>query len=492
MALFKQTIYQNKVNEINKAGKHLKVINSQTELDIRVFNLVGELILSTKVRAGFEITLPVFAKVVISAEQEQKIEMWVDENPLGYNAPTANANDLKSFKGLHYGDSEEILPFEPSRLSAKIVSDSPWWYGGSNVDSENGIPVAAGEVAEIRGAAKISAAISAKAEYLTTTQTSDTGARPWIYGSFSNAHGVVIQNNSGGIDLLNKSGLQSVPTQGVSVYVMAKISKHVIAYAAATSDYIYLYNMETKKVELLSIPTTTGDAVEGKYITRISSIAYTGGRYVINASVYDMVAGKDIKALVVSDDSGWLFKYVMPSNSGHYPGDLYPISDSGLLILHSDKVYCVDVNAIPDDRVYDGAFTNLNLISTGFSGDVGYLSVVSYGGYTLLKSQSTNSEAVLIKESDFTAVNIGRCQIALLSEVGLIKGNGSDWLLSKDFGQTYTPIEPALSFSSSSNVHADFYDGVVIIASTSLTGYILTEKQRQNAKQNFRILKAYS
>jgi hypothetical protein len=31
-----------------------------------------------------------------------------------------------------------------------------------------------------------------------------------------------------------------------------------------------------------------------------------------------------------------------------------------------------------------------------------------------------------------------------------------------------------------------------LVSSTSLTGYILTEKQRQNAKQNFRILKAYS
>lgn len=490
--LHRKTLKPNQVTTVTKKGSEFKLLTAQTELRV-TFYRKGEEMLVTDARSGFELSGVNFDEILISGEQEQRIEIWASEIKLGYDAPTANANNLSSFKGLHYGDSEVLLPFEPSRLTARVVSDSPWWYGGANVDSDNGIPVAAGEVAEIRGAAEIKAAISAKGEYLTTTQTVDTGDRPWIYGSFSNAHGVIIKNNSGGIDLLNKSGLQPIPTQGVSVYVVAKVSKHVIAYAAATSDYIYLYNMDTKKVELLSIPTTTGDAVEGKYITRINGIAYAGGRYVINASVYDIVAGKDIKALVVSDASGWLFKYIYQSNSGHYPSDLYSSGASGLLVLYSDKVYHIDVNNIPDERIYDGVdFTNLNLISTGFSGNRSYSSIASYGGYTLLKSQAVNSSAVLIKESDFTAVNIGRCQMALISEVGLIKGDGGEWLLSKDYGQTYSSIDPAISFPSGANVHANYFDDVVLVASTSLTGYILTEKQRQNPKQKFRILKAFS
>ncbi len=497
MALFKQKIHPNKVNEINKAGKHLKVINSQTELSIRVFNLVGELVLHTQVRAGFEITLPVFAKVVISAEQEQKIEMWVDENPLGYNAPTANANNLSSFKGLHYGDSEEILPFEPSRLSAKIVSDQPWWYGGANVDKENGIPVAAGEVAEIRGAAKISAAISAQGEYLTTTQTHDTGERPWNYGSFNNNHGLVIRNNNSGIDLLTAGGVKPVNTLK-NVARFCKVGGDGVAYVEMFAQHIYVYNFETNKTVLINIPSAGAQAVNDVYITQVSGIVHNKGKYILSVKGYDTAQGKDLKALAIFDGQSWVFKFVVYDRNASYPNEMYPISDDSILLVGGNKLYAVEVDSLPDgyameiDPYGQRIFLELDMIQDGFAGTVTYLSYYSYGGYVLLKSQSTNSEAILINEADKTAINIGRCQLALISAAGLIKANGDEWLLSKDYGGTYEPITPTLSFSGGANVHAGYYGGVVLVSSTSLTGYILTEKQRQNAKQNFRILKAYS
>tara|TARA_B100001063_G_C16771468_1_gene561907 strand:+ start:2411 stop:3898 length:1488 start_codon:yes stop_codon:yes gene_type:complete len=494
--LHRKTLKPNQVTTVTKKGSEFKLLTAQTELRV-TFYRKGEEMLVTDARSGFELSGVNFDEILISGEQEQRIEIWASEIKLGYDAPSANANNLSSFKGLHYGDSEVLLPFEPSRLTARVVSDSPWWYGGANVDSDNGIPVAAGEIAEIRGAAEIKAAISAKGEYLTTTQTVDTGDRPWLYGSFNNNHGLVIRNNDAGIDLLTKGGLMPVNTSK-SVSRLCKVGEDGVAYIEVSPQHIYVYNFETNKTVLINVPSTPAQAVNGVYITQAAGIVYNKGKYILSAKCYDTVRGEDLKALAIFDGQSWAFKFVVYDRNASFPNEMYPISDDSILLVGGNKLYISEVDSLPDgysmeiDPYGQRIFLDLEMIQDGFAGTLSYLSYSSYGGYVLLKSQSINSEAVLINEADKSAVNIGRCQLALISEAGLIKANGNDWLLSKDYGGTYEPITPTLSFPDGANVHAGYYGGVVLVASTSLTGYILTEKQRQNPKQNFRILKAFS
>ena len=133
--IFKQSIEAGSTNELNRAGRHIKVINAASALRLRVFNDEGSVMLDSEVRSGFELEMPPFGKATVTSQTQQSYEIWVSADKLGYNAPSANANNLNSYTAKHYGDTDMIVPFEPSRLSVKVVSDAPWWYGGSNVDS---------------------------------------------------------------------------------------------------------------------------------------------------------------------------------------------------------------------------------------------------------------------------------------------------------------------------------------------------------------------
>ncbi|MCP5005669.1 MAG: hypothetical protein GY941_17300 [Planctomycetes bacterium] len=489
--IFKQKLKAGEMYELG-AGKYIKIINSQTDLRLRVFGVDGSIKSNTVVRSGFELTFSEFKYATVQTEVDQPFEIWCSFDPLGYDAPSSNANTMQSYKANHFGDTDPILPFEPNRLTARIVSDAPWWYGGGNVDKENGIPVAAGEIAEVRGAAEISAAISAEGEYLTTTETVDYGQRPWNYGSFSNDYGLVIQDNDGGILLLNENGQNKVPTSGGTIYKMCKVGGDSVAYAGATSDYIYEYSFKTQKTKLISIPNTSSSATPDGYMTRIMGLAYINGVYVVKANCYKAETG-DFKALAIYDGESWVYKY---KEQGNYTGVSYmwALGDEGLLISSSDKLYFVKIEELPETEQRDenNRIANLDVIFEGFSGNVGYSSITEYGGYMMIKSQSHNSEAALINIGDRSTVSIGNCQIALHGAIGVIRGNGDDWYLSDDLGQTWVEVEPSIVFGSADNVHADFHGGRVFVSSGRFTGYIATEKQRVKVKQEFRVLKAYS
>lgn len=483
MALFKQTVYPNKVNEINKAGKHLKVINSQTELDIRVFNLVGELVLSTKVRAGFEITLPVFAKVVVSAEQEQKIEMWVDENPLGYNAPTANANSLNSYKANHYGDTDEILPFEPTRLSAKITSDQPWWYGGSNVDSDNGIPVAAGEVAEIRGAAQISAAIGAKGEYLPVNEEVILSGGVYIKDCVINEHGVFGINSSREVFSFKNGVLESItPIESGYIPKICKVGESKVAYFTYFGNYICELDVVTNKTKLIKVPNDSTST--GAYLTKMVDVIYIDDKYVVYGDFYDGLERESFQGLAVLEVDGWKFK----NRAAMSIDGMWPVNDTHILLQNYSTLKLVEFSLIDETDIIGAApeYTG------AWSGSLSNATLTEYGDYYLLKTQGVNSTAMMIDKQTLTPKNFGYCDAAVYSEAGLILVKGGEFHITEDLGLTYT-VQPApRDFNSSSVVVLAYLDKKLYILSSEFIGFYTTEKQRVNIKQTFRVLKAYS
>lgn len=178
--LYKQTIRAGEVREINKEGRQIKIINCESTLQMRVF-LNGENLLDTEVRSGFDVTFGRFDKLTIQSDQEQRIELWASENPLGYEAPTKGSNSNRSDLIEHYGGSQKILPFERNRVAITLFSDTEaFWYGGEGVTVENGIPVKAGESARIEGAGEMHIAIN-KPPLVEVGDTYTTHTKPTGY-----------------------------------------------------------------------------------------------------------------------------------------------------------------------------------------------------------------------------------------------------------------------------------------------------------------------
>lgn len=149
------------VDDINQAGRFFKVISSETEFRIRVTN-GADVLIDTVAAAGFDVqTSKEFTLIQVISEQQQKVQFWVSEHKLGYDALTNGSNVNQSTLIEHYGGSQKVLPFEKNRSSITLFSDSePFWYGGEGVTIENGIPVAAGVEKDIKGSGELHIAIN--------------------------------------------------------------------------------------------------------------------------------------------------------------------------------------------------------------------------------------------------------------------------------------------------------------------------------------------
>lgn len=177
--LYKQTIRAGEVREINKSGRQIKIINCESTLQLRVF-LSGKNLLETEVRSGFDVAFAKFDKLTIQSDQEQRIEVWASDNPLGYEAPTKGSNSNRSELIEHYGGSQKVLPFERNRVAITLFSDTePFWYGGQGVTAENGIPVAAGVAHKIEGAGELHIAINKTPVYDPVIESVTTKSIQW-------------------------------------------------------------------------------------------------------------------------------------------------------------------------------------------------------------------------------------------------------------------------------------------------------------------------
>lgn len=489
--IFKQSIEAGSTNELNRAGRHIKVINAASALRLRVFNDEGSVMLDSEVRSGFELEMPPFGKATVTSQTQQSYEIWVSADKLGYNAPSANANNLNSYTAKHYGDTDMIVPFEPSRLSVKVVSDAPWWYGGSNVDSDNGIPVAAGEIAEIRGAAEISAAIGAKGEYLPSTNTVKVanGVSPFV--SISNKHGAFAVTNGNKLVQLDDSGYREIaPTAGQGDYVMdvCLVGEDKIAYTVQYSNYFYELNLVTGKVKNYRIPNT--DMTANGYVSAVRKMAHDGEKYIFVTNGMDYQNGyTDTFAAITTLHNGvWTHKFRLDGNN--VPWRQIWALDTNKVIIHTTSGFKVieDVTLLPDDA----DVASLTHITNDIFGSDSYMQMTRYGDYALVQGQGVSSEAVLINTVDFSVVRLGYCDSSAISEAGVILVKGDKFHTTKDLGQTYEITDHPLSFGSSHRNYLHYVGSRLFVIASSFVGYYVTNKLRQTPKQTFRVLKAFS
>lgn len=194
MGLRKIRLTKNLAVDVVKDGKHIKIVSCSFPMMIRVMSKRGELIIETEVRGGFELALDEsFSKVVVTSEQSQGAEIWVSKIALGYTAPTSGANSNVSAMFEHYGDIEQLAPFEASRTRMTVVSDSvPFWYGGDGLTIENGIKAEVGEKVTIDGAGEFNVAIDLSGAYsLAFDSAVVDGSTAGAYKIIKTTYGVV-------------------------------------------------------------------------------------------------------------------------------------------------------------------------------------------------------------------------------------------------------------------------------------------------------------
>ena len=162
----------NEVNDINTKGMFIKVMSCEGKLRIRATEGV-DVLLDTEVRAGFDLqTVRPFSLIQITSEVEQKLEVWVSQHKLSYDALSTKASRANSFIAEHFGLSQQILPYDPSQSRVKIVNDTDDFYvGGEGVTDKNGIKVLAGAVYEHDSAAPLSAFVNKPITYVIDTNS---------------------------------------------------------------------------------------------------------------------------------------------------------------------------------------------------------------------------------------------------------------------------------------------------------------------------------
>lgn len=488
--IFKQDIKSTETNELNKAGRHIKVINAAAALRLRVFAADGSLMLDSEVRSGFELEMPAFAKATVSSDVNQSYEIWVSADKLGYNAPSANANNLTSYKAPHYGDTDLILPFEPSRLSARVVSDAPWWYGGANVDKENGIPVAAGEIAEIRGAAAISAAIGEQGEYLPKNEAVPVVSNnKYPYAVLRNDRGVIVKD-SNGISMLTHQGWEDIPlVYSGNVMAACTVDNHSIAYTIFGKYYIFVFDIEKRTTKQIYFGGR--NVRDEDYVDKIYDMVYVGGKYVCVATGYDDAASANLESLLIYDGVTWQHKQKRVGFAGKWAAQVLGYGDSEILTYKAGVGWQImDINTLPD---VDDRGTRL-VISPALGGNQSYISYTKpdVSGYGLIQTTGTNSSAALVNANNDTITPLGGCSAAAISNAGIVLLEGSNFKISKDNGQSFITEPAPHTLGSSANQHMFYHGGLVWNVGSSFTGYYVTEKVRVTPKQSFRVLKAFS
>ena len=144
--LLNKILKPGEVNEVNRVGQFIKIMNCENTLRLRATQN-GKEVITTDAKAGFELaTSQAFDQLILESETEQKIEIWVSKHKLNYDALSTKASRSSSFLVEHYGQSQQILPYDPAQAKALIsLSGKSFYVGGEGVNNENGIFVDIGE-----------------------------------------------------------------------------------------------------------------------------------------------------------------------------------------------------------------------------------------------------------------------------------------------------------------------------------------------------------
>jgi len=474
--LYKQSASKNKTATVAKSGRYIKLVNSAAKLQMRVFR-EGQILLDTEVRAGFDIEFAKsFDSIMLISETSQQIEIWVSDNKLSYQAPTAGANNNNSFLFNHFGDIEQLVPFEPERVRLTLQCDTDdIYYGGNGVTLDNGIKVVAGQKEEINGAGEIYVAINKKAKYkanLLESLYSMTSSAVNFIGLTNKALTVIdasvyITTSSDTVKLVYNELSSSVDISDFRFLSQNYNKQNLFLLTKDHDDSVYIYDIETQNWSKIFFG---------------SGLGYLSGCVFIKNTPYIKLGGNSDNYLQDADRN----KILRCSNSSGNPRAIYANS-SYLYILTEYKLYAFDVNAIPATVDYS---SETPLLTT--SGSYFYSKFIENTQYIIVSTKSVNARSYLIRKSDNAVVDLGLCDDAFFNSdnVCTIK-NG---VIREYTDNTITNyIEYTIDNTtnhSSSRVYAAFIDDVFVLVENSEIKRFSANKVKSNAKVKIRALKS--
>ncbi len=159
--IHKKTLKAGQVTKIAQVGQFIKVMNCENRFTIQATRQGKEVVFS-EAAAGFDLAaVEPFDELTIQSETEQKLEIWVSKHKLSYDALSTKPSRSSSFIVEHFGQSQQLLPYDPAQSSAKISSSGAgFWVGGEGVTNETGIFCPQGSVYEHNSAAPIYAFVN--------------------------------------------------------------------------------------------------------------------------------------------------------------------------------------------------------------------------------------------------------------------------------------------------------------------------------------------
>lgn len=495
--IFKQKLKAGEVFELG-AGRYIKIINSRTDLRLRVFGVDGSIKSNTIVRSGFELAFSEFKYATVQTEVDQPFEIWCSFDPLGYDAPSSNANTMQSYKANHFGDEEIVVPFEPNRLTARIVSDAPWWYGGGNVDKENGIPVAAGEIAEIRGAAEISAAISAQGEYIPTADYLKYSGNIFSYYSINTDMGVINASSGGSkkIYLLTEEGSEVHEPEGAQDTIgnICYLGGGQIMYVTQYERRVlFKYDFNSRQEQSFSLKNI--GLSDGFNLSGVSNMVDAGGgKLIAMVNITEYESEEQYHALALIDLEEQTINYRLAKQGTNlWARTILQLGES-FIALDSTGIRLFGI----------GDFLNLPILMSDYNGE--YLTGAIQGshGYAMVSgadekgnylitapSNSTGGYAVINPKTKWAITGYADCGV--LSAAGLILYESNKIKISYDVGFSFTTLVDVPSSRKGDYMRMYYINNNLCTTSSDEESWLyLTYKKRVNVKQTFRVLKAYS
>lgn len=329
------------VSDLNHEGRFIKIISSETEVSMRV-TAGADILIDTKAAAGFDVeTNRLFSLIQVTTDNPQKVQMWVSQHKLNYDALTSNSNVNQSALIEHYGGSQQVLAFEKGRKAITLFSDSePFWYGGEGVTVENGIPVGAGVATKIEGAGELHIAINKSPEILP-----------------SGAHNIIELPKTS----YYSSTFRWIAAAGDYIYMCSAVDKKVyylrdgVAREVVDSDGVYLAkesycaSVRGNKVyvgwENNKMIELTDGAITAEYLVGFSGFTESIGA--VNDAVFVVGLRNSSGGNGVGILRGSEVEYKFNTGSASNP-DVY-VTDEGKVYLSHGDVYVFDsVDDIPE------------------------------------------------------------------------------------------------------------------------------------------------
>lgn len=473
--LNKLTVKPNQVAQIFKSGRYVKIINSELSLVMRVYS-GGSLLLETEVRAGFEITFDgFFESITFESKQDQKAEVWVSKNKLSFAAPTAGANNNTSYLFKHYGDLEQLLPFEPNRIKVLIKSDVfDFWYGGEGLDFNNGMKVLAGKEVEIIGAGAINVLVNEKSSYsISQDDTQTETMTPRTNAGYNSS----IKNTPKGIFMVSGDNKIYKFNETTSSYDM--IHADGLAYKY---DYIEYHNGELYGLGW------------GESVVHAFDLETFAKRDIVITSVlkYGMMSVNNVLYFLFIESNRRVWREAFSNSSilidMSSSADIFPMS-TGVFLITASKIYFYDFASIPQTLDIGG----LPVSTIGvIEGTIQSAQITENDDYYVISSKEINSQVVAVDKQTMIGGVLGYFNVGFATTEGITTFNGSqlkEWVYNNGWSSSASTAQTR-SLSSGSSVMAFFItSSFVFVGDYGVLEYDIVKK-RENEKVKIRVFKA--